>query len=522
MKGVETDACGDRIGAAAPGGAGSRTDDENGAKVTLRRLGSALPYALMAGFVLAMLLWFPFRYRFEFDTDEGFQLMKAFLYSRGHPLGEIFSDHPPLFTVVLAGAFGLFEPSVMVGRLFVLGLACLLLISSAVFMHMHFGAPTAVLAVILLATLPYFAQLSVSVMIGLPAIGLAASSLLAMGIWRRSDRMMWLVVSAIALALSTLTKVFTLVLVPVLIGGLLYPGTAPGEPTRAPARRWLAAVLWGGVLIGIEACGLALVGPGNLSRLVETHSAAQRMVFEGGESALHFGTHWPVLALAFVGGALILVRRSWPGSCILGWFVIGLVSLMLSRPAWYHQQLLASVPAAMLASVAIVDTLLFIRDPWRRRSAALWSKVGAISVLVLTGLLSIGIVDRLQEFDLGWPNLRSDGQLESREYVVLATMTKSDQEQGIMVTDSPMYAFRSLREIPPELAVFSAKRLATGWLTEAEVIEAIKEKRPKLVLLARFPLPKVEEYLKVGYSRGYTHKMIRLYVREGDGPEHEG
>lgn len=214
--------------------------------MTSRRVVLALPYALTAGFALAMLAWYPFRYRFEFDVDEGYQLMKALLYGRGYSLGEIFSDHPPLFTIVLALLFEAMEASVLVGRLLVLGFACALLISCAVFMQMHFGSLEASLAVLLLVTLPHFAQLSVSVMIGLPAIALAAFSLVALGVWRRSDRTMWLMVSAVSLALSTLTKAFTLILVPVLICGVLFSTSGSGESTGGRMVRWVPAAAWGG------------------------------------------------------------------------------------------------------------------------------------------------------------------------------------------------------------------------------------------------------------------------------------
>lgn len=273
----------------------------------------------------------------------------------------------------------------------------------------------------------------------------------------------------------------------------------------------------GGALIGAEIFFLAfLVGPGNLPRLVEMHAEARGVIFEGGDSGLQFGTHWPLLVLALWGGLISVVRKSWAGLSLLGWFGLGVAALMVSRPVWYHQQLLATVPAAMLAAMAIGDAFLYAWGRRRRAPANLWPKVGSVSVLVLAGLLAIGSVDRLQEFDLGWPNLRSDGQLESREYVVLATMAKYDPEHEMMVTDSPMYAFRSLREVPPQLAVFSEKRLKTGWLTEGQVIHAIEESHPKLVLLARFRLPDVEEYLEDGYRRAYTGPDARLFVRDTD------
>src|SRR4051794_5789212 len=45
---------------------------------------------------------------FQYDTDEGLNLMKSLLQLRGHHLySEIWSDQPPLFTYILSGWFKL-------------------------------------------------------------------------------------------------------------------------------------------------------------------------------------------------------------------------------------------------------------------------------------------------------------------------------------------------------------------------------------------------------------------------------
>jgi hypothetical protein len=48
-------------------------------------------------FLILMVLYFPFRERFEFDPDEGVEAMKALLLARGYSMySDIWSDHPPL------------------------------------------------------------------------------------------------------------------------------------------------------------------------------------------------------------------------------------------------------------------------------------------------------------------------------------------------------------------------------------------------------------------------------------------
>ncbi len=54
----------------------------------------------------------PLRTALEFGGDEGYELMKGFLVSLGHPLyREVWNDQPPLHTELLTLLFRLFGPS---------------------------------------------------------------------------------------------------------------------------------------------------------------------------------------------------------------------------------------------------------------------------------------------------------------------------------------------------------------------------------------------------------------------------
>jgi hypothetical protein len=83
--------------------------------------------AVPLAFLVVMFLFYPFRERFEFDRDEGVNLMKAMLVEKGYSLyEEVWSDQPPLFTLMLAFVFRVFGLKVNLARLLVLGLACVL------------------------------------------------------------------------------------------------------------------------------------------------------------------------------------------------------------------------------------------------------------------------------------------------------------------------------------------------------------------------------------------------------------
>jgi hypothetical protein len=489
-----------------------------GASLMKRRwIEALLPYVLVAAFALVILLFLPFRFKFEFDPDEGIQLIKAFLHARGYALQtEIYSDQPPLFTVLLSLLFRVLGPKVLVARLTVLAFSCLLLTASALYLKLFHGQVHYLVALVFLITLPGFPELSVSAMIGLPSISLAMTSLLALGLWERSRKSGWLLLSALALALSTLTKAFSLILVPVLALAILI-SVVKRRPERGLSVRTLWPVAaWLGIVVGVElVLLLVLIGPTGWGQLVGVHIAAQGETFEARKADEALRTTWPLLVLGLVGGWRSLVRRSWSGLCLMGWFALGLVALYVNQPAWWHQHILATIPAAMLAGITVAECFLYLRD--RGTTPLHLDRRGVLSLLALliaVGYLTFRIPGHLEAYKARLPNLIDDGELSVRDYQVLAAMAKYDPEGGLMVTDRPMFAFRSEREIPPELAVFSRKMLTTGWLTEDQVIAAIQEHKPRLVLFARFALPEVESYVHGQYRLIYAYYPFRLYVRE--------
>ena len=82
-----------------------------------------------------------------------------------------------------------------------------------------------------------------------------------------------------------------------------------------------------------------------------------------------------------------------------------------------------------------------------------------------------------------------------------------------MVTDMPILPFLANLAAPPELAVISWKRFASGDLTEAEVLQILREVRPEQVLFGRFSLPSVDAYLAENYRVVHQRGTMLLYVR---------
>jgi 4-amino-4-deoxy-L-arabinose transferase-like glycosyltransferase len=168
---------------------------------------------------------------FQFGKDENFELLKGFLYFRGFSnYTEIWSDQPPLFTILLGGLFRIFGPSVSVARLMVLVFGAVLLVSFYGLVQRTSGRIASVVAILCLLFSPNFVAYSVSVMQEIPAfsIGLLAALLLLRWEDQRQDRLLFF--SGLVMGCAMQIK---------LTAGLLLPAIATQMlliETRAPDR----------------------------------------------------------------------------------------------------------------------------------------------------------------------------------------------------------------------------------------------------------------------------------------------
>jgi hypothetical protein len=96
---------------------------------------------------------------------------------------------------------------------------------------------------------------------------------------------------------------------------------------------------------------------------------------------------------------------------------------------------------------------------------------------------------------------------------VIRTMNEYIDQTNWILTDMPMYAFRVQRPVPPHVATFSSKRLATGSLTEEDILTAMRDYQPEQVLMARFQIPALESYLAEHYTLILSAEFFRLFLR---------
>jgi 4-amino-4-deoxy-L-arabinose transferase-like glycosyltransferase len=479
----------------------------------------SLPILIALVFLAFVFAYYPFREKLQFDSDEGLNLMRSMLVVLGHPLySEVSSDQPPLFTHLLALLLRLVGFEVNPARLLVLLFATLLVWSCAQFLQLTWGRLAAILFAPLVIMLPQYLRLSTSVMIGVPSIALAGVSMVFVTLWHLKKNNLWLVLSGFALALSVLIKLFTGFLVPIFLIGItaaIYLDKREEQfswKLLQPALIWSACFASLGILLG-----LTLVGPQNVAAIILPHATAPTTDWLQGEGYTintRLQAALPLLLLAIPGILFIIYKRNWLTLYPLAWGALAYTLFSFYSPVFYHHQLLVTIPAAILAAAAVGEGLLALlrlkRIPDMIRFQTLLGTAAVIGFVWLSihyaPVLDKELMDspRLTDF-----NLRATpGKLR-----VIRTMNEYVDQTNWIMTDMPMYAFRVRRPVPPNLATFSSKRLATGALTEEDILTAMREYRPEQVLIARFDIPALEAYLQENYTLILHVEYFRLFLR---------
>jgi 4-amino-4-deoxy-L-arabinose transferase-like glycosyltransferase len=427
-----------------------------------------------------------------FDSDEGINLGKAALVAAGfHPYADIWNDQPPLLTYILAFVQEMLPWSVSAARVTILLFACLLLYSVFVVVKESTGRAAAATSVILLATAPLMWRLSISVMIGLPAVALAMSA--GAIVYRRQEAgLVRAALAGLVFALSLQTKLFTAAAFP----AFLVMAYLAGQEKRRADRVATAVVALAATAAGFVAIEL-MVGVPFFGQLISPHVAGEvRSGYSFFDSALRLGAY--LIQQPFVVfSAVLTVVRVRPISDLqkvwLVWTGCALVALLFHTPIRYHHVFLLLVPMACLGGEGL----------WRFLATA-WPGSGAFARYKLQLTIALPMALAAYLLLLLYPLHVGAGPDEAT-----ARLLRYARQDPFVATDQPFEAFRARLLVLPELVVFSKKRIETGRLTAATVTEAIEARRPGQVMLR-----------KAHADRSVLEYLDRTYVRVDDGRVH--
>ena len=461
---------------------------------------------------------------FEFDPDEGINLMKAWLLDNDYQLyGVIWNDQPPILTHLLASTFSLVEPSVNLARSLILVCSTILLWQTWLVLYLLGGVLHAYIGCLFLLIAPNYWKLSVSVMVGLPCITGAMGAILSIILWHTSKKNIWLIVSALLLSLSVLTKLFTFFIAPIIVVGIILERMFSKEKISWQQKLQPFA-LWIAIFTGFSSLILLfLVGIDNVHLLVENHTDARSIeAFQNIALKHSLRNDYRLFLVGFTvwGSIIACQRKQWQVLYFGAWSIIAYSLLVNHRPVWYHQVLLLHIPAIVMVGYAmgeILTTAINSRRSYFRSKGRIILALFTVAVFY-AAILLIGEQTRTTAKEINsWRKAcNSMVQTTSLDRQFLTEITRLGSKTDWIVTDSPIFAFRAGIPVPPSTAVLSRKQLETGSITEEELIDIIEQYQPEQIFLKRFDWSEVSTFLDRDYQLVKQTNNFRLYVRNSN------
>ena len=447
--------------------------------------------------------------------------MKAWLLDSDYQLyREIWNDQPPLLTHSLASAFSIIEPSINLARGLILLFATALLWQTWLVLYLLGGILHAYIGCLFLLIAPNYWKLSVSVMVGLPCITLAMGALLSIILWHSTRKNLWLIISALLLSLSVLTKLFTLFLAPIVVIGIILDRT---RSTKISWRQKLQApALWIAVFLGFSLLILlSLVGIENIHLLVENHTNARSIeAFQDIALRHSLRNDYRLFLVGFtVWGTIIACQRQrWQMLYFGAWSIVAYSLLVNHRPIWYHQLLLLYLPAIVMVGYAMGEIITmalrfgnsYLRFNWRI-VLALFTLAVSIAAVLLIGEQTKTTAKQMKFWQTAC-NQNAISTSWDRQF--FNEITQYSPKTNWIVTDSPIFAFRAGIPVPPSTAVLSRKQLETGNITEEQLIDIIERYQPEQIFFKRFDWSGLNDFLAQNYRLTKQIDNFRLYIRD--------
>ncbi len=470
----------------------------------------------------------------QFDPDEGIELAKVTLYRQGYTLyAQIWNDQPPLLTILLAEWLEILGNSVVAARLMILGFASLLVGAFHSTLRLSVRPLYAVTGTLGLCLTFGFLRLSVSVMRGLPALALAmlaiywlclAQAQLSDELCRFRHPLRWVAASGVCFGLSLQIKFVTLLLVPALLGQLLLGSGLRTErirgersaPSVCPRRILLIGLLCFCCCLSFLIAGL-LTHAFYPEQLIETHLNAATQAHLQRESSwlrllMFLAQDLDYSLLAGLGVWLLLRRSITAPKLPLYWLITVLVALSFHQPLWDHYSLMVLIPVVWLATYSLEHSILVFPTlqwppknlQWRHPSLSVLSTAMVMFAIVLVPVkLGINTIINHQLV-----------QISRQQAPIIESLKAFQSQTQWLFTDLPIASFYTNLKVPPELAVFSTKRIESGNLSNDVLLKLLQTYQPEQVLLGRYPTIRkaLQPYLEAHYVQQYKQQQISLYV----------
>ncbi|MCW6038216.1 glycosyltransferase family 39 protein [Spirulina subsalsa FACHB-351] len=481
-------------------------------------------------FFLFTFAFMPIREVFQFDTDEGQEMIKTLLYQQGFSLySEIWSDQPPLFTLILDQWLKIWGNSILAARCLILCFATFLIWTFAQLLRLTVGNLYALLGAFFLAISCNFFRLSVSVMIGLPALAFALLSIYSLFEYLEQEKKRyWLVFSGLFFGISLQLKMFTILLLPLILTYLLLFSLRQ-KPQSLNTQNWATSKIWM-ILCPISLFLLALtliyilpflvIPQLSLQQVFQQHIDTDlKSVFARENSILDTLVMYLqeldyTLLAALTIPSLLRVKNLEIKQFPLFWLILATVMLLNHKPIWYHHAQLISIPLTWLAVMSIKSAL----ETLEKYPISLAIKQRKYRQIIPRNLAVYFLIFSLAvipvKLTITYLNNQSLLRASQQENTILQDLIKTYPNTQWLFTDIPMYAVYAHWQVPPEIATLSRKRVASDEFTREYLDQLILKYQPEQVLMARFPevlsyfkQSPIIDYYEVKRYEGATHYL---------------
>ena len=419
---------------------------------------------------------------YSWDYDEGIHVYIAWLVQQGHPLyAQTFSPYTPGFIMPLAAAFSLFGATIFVARMLVvlsaaLGLLGVILVASEFADGRKAAVAAQYAAAVLLVMTPAFLQWSRAAMSDLPSAALAALAVGLALIYLRVQRIRWLVAAECMLACALWIKLIS-------VGAVAAVGLVVLLHLHHQ-RRDVRLVLFASVAVGLLAL-LPLVFfdvrglyEQALYFHIQKRAAYDQTLLDRVQILTDFVLANGMLAAPALLGALSpLGRNSWGSterkiwSVIIVWLAFTVASLLLQSPLFAnHHPVVLAFPLAALGGAGVAFGLQSLGSVWGLFRGVQSGPRGRIWIFAAATLLCLGLAlagSSQYPAELRAALSPSFQPVAEEAEIALAALTAP---ADLVISDAQMIAFRAQRQAPPALADTSSARLASGNLTDEQLI----------------------------------------------------
>ncbi|WP_243397324.1 glycosyltransferase family 39 protein [Crocosphaera subtropica] len=462
-------------------------------------------YLILAIIIVPIIV--PIKEEFQFNFDEGIETMRALLYMKGFlPHQEIWSDHPFLFTQFLSVWLTIFGKSILWARLLTISFSALLIWFLFETIRLDLGIFPAFIGSLSLAASSGFIRFSSAVMIGIPALSFTIISIYFLFIYKHHKKNYLLALSGVFFALALQIKFLTVFLIPMNLMLIIISHKKPVEEDLKITRKIINSVsIW---LVSFTIIFLSLsffFHALSYEQLLGTHFGSEVKTAFSTKNGFKFlsqviiNKDFDLFYLAILGVCVVFIKRKWEGLFPVAWLGTATLLLINHQPVWPHHYCLIAIPMAWLAAYGSVPCV----NLFKHRQYLLKPKKMKIHNYML-GIISLGLmifllINLKPKVARDIPSLQQD---YSSQFAVVNRLADKRNSTKWLFTDVPIYGFYADLVVPPEIAVFSTKRIKTKQLTQEQVYELLLKYQPEQILIGRFK----------GFF--YTSSHINSYINQ--------